>query len=188
MHKSLLTLAVLLLGSFSSALSAELDGFLDFPWGGKIEDAKKTVAARSHSRLDRPKSDDNHLRLEGGKFAGFKVAHMDLNFTAGGFFRAEVRLDPVSKEHDKEFAALKKLLTEKYGAPGRDESVKLECTWYFPVPGSPANLINLSADPKGTGLQIFYLSEGTKLLAAKAGTTVPSPKPARTAAGAKDDL
>ncbi|MDB6138920.1 MAG: hypothetical protein JWO94_1992 [Verrucomicrobiaceae bacterium] len=187
MNKHFVFLVLSLFGTFSSAFSADLDGFLDFPWGGKIEDAKKLVAARSHGRLDRQKSDDSHLRFENGKFAGLKASHFDLNFSGGLFFRAEVRLDPVSKEHDKEFVALKKLLTDKYGMPGRDEHDRLESTWYFPIPGQPANLINLSADPKGTGLQIFYLSESSKLPAA-AGAIAKIAKPARVSGGAKDDL
>ena len=154
-----------------------------------MAEAKKQIPDRSRARLDRQKSTEKHLRFEGGKFASFKAKQFDLSFGDDRFFRAEVRLEPVSKEHEKEFAALKKLLTEKYGPPGRDETERLESTWYFPVPGKPANLINVHADPKGPGLHLFYLSESTKAEARNpADGPAPTPKAAKTSADAKDDL
>jgi hypothetical protein len=177
---------VMLLGALSLARGAELEGFLDVPWGATADEAKKQIPSRSHARPDRQKSDATHLKFDGGKFAGFKVNSFDLSFSNDHFFRAEVRLESGAKEHEKQFAALKKLLTEKYGAPGRDEHDRLECTWYFPVPGKPANLINLFADPKAPGLLIFYMSESSK--AAPAGGAAPTPKAAKTSTRAQDDL
>jgi hypothetical protein len=171
------------------AKGAELAGFLELPWGAGVAEAKKQIPERSRARLDRQKSNETHLRFEGGKFASFKANQFDLSFADDSFYRAEVRLEPLSKDHAKEFAALKKLLTEKYGPPGRDETGRLESTWYFPVPGKPADLINVHADPKGPGLHLFYLSEGTKAAAKKvAADPAPTPKPAKTSADAKDDL
>jgi hypothetical protein len=188
MKKTFVLLAIGLFSSVSLLFGAELEGFLDLPWGAGPDEARKQISGRTHARFERQKSDDTHLRFDDGKFAGFKAEHLELNFAGAHFFRAEVRLAPVSKEHEKEFAALKKLLTEKYGAPGRDEADRHECTWYFPVTGKPANLINLSADPKGSGLLIFYLSESSKAAAANAGAQAATAKPAKTSANAKDDL
>jgi len=166
-----------------------VDGFLEIPFGTNEDATKKGYVARTHARFDRQKSNETQLRFEGGRFAGFKVTHADLKFAAGGFFCAEVFLEATSKDHEKEFATIKQMLTEKYGAPGRDERVgeNLETDWHFPIPGQPANLIWIISLPHGEGVKVIYQSDATRKAAPKPAMAGQA-KPARTSASAKDDL
>lgn len=184
---------------FSHSLIAEerkveLPGFFGIGWGTGSDEAKKAFDSRSHARFDRSKSAPHQLSFEGGKFAGFKLRGLKLMFEAGSFWGTEFFIESPSKNHEKEFSALKAMLTEKYGKPSRDEMVGdgFEANWYFPVPQLPAHNIWIIQNPKGEGVKVLYVSEATKKTVAQgAGPKVVKPlKPSANSvkAGDKEDL
>jgi len=194
----LLFAALLSFRAIADTPTVPLPGFLGIPWGASMDDAKKQFTSRSHAHYIHAQSNDHELAFDGGKFAGFKLHSAKLSFKSGQFFVADCHVEATSKKHEKEFAALKNMLTEKYGKPGRDDQVGdgVEANWYFPVPGQPANNLGIVQNPNGDSIHVFYLSESTKGKAqAAAGPVAPEPakpaktaKPSATAAGDKDDL
>jgi hypothetical protein len=173
----------------------ELPGFLGIPWGASPDEAKKQFTARTHAHLDRTKSDDQRLAFIGGKFAGFKIRDILLQFASQHFYNVEFFIETTSPKHEKEFAALKAMLTEKYGKPGRDETTAsgFEVNWYFPIPGAPSPTIWIIQNVNGDGVKVLYFSEGIKANAQKVAAPAPAKpdkpvKPLTTKQSDKDDL
>lgn len=141
-----------------------LDGFLGIPWGASADEARAMLASRTSARFNSAESTPKRLAFDGGTFAGHVVNRFTLNFGDGGFYSAQVQLKGGSEDHRREFLDFKEGFTGTYGPPERNEvdTDVLESTWYFPVPGRPANLINLVGDGRRTGLTILYHSGGTR--------------------------
>lgn len=142
-----------------------LDGFLDIPWGISDEEAKAMLMDRTQARYNPNESTQKRLCFDGGRFADFEVRRFTLNFENGGFYEAQVQLERRTKDHRKEFLTFKQMLSEKFGSPERNEEDAdlLESTWYFQIPGQPANLINLVGDERRPGLTIRYHSGSTRM-------------------------
>lgn len=142
-----------------------LDGFLGIPWGTGDEEAKAMLMERTQARYNPNESTQKRLCFDGGRFADFEVRRFTLNFENGGFYEAQVQLERRSKDHRKEFLTFKQMLGEKFGPPERNEEDAdlLESTWYFQLPGQPANLINLVGDERRPGLTIRYHSGSTRM-------------------------
>jgi len=171
----------------ANSVQTQIDGFLNIPFGANPETLKKQYPSRARGRFNRQLSHDGYLWFDGGKFAGFKVHHAALLSMGDRFWMADVRLESTSKDHEKEYATFKKLLSEKYGPPSREERTEgIECSWTFPVADAPPSTILLGSDPHGVGAKIMYISDSVKAGAPKA--VVAPQKPAATASTAKDDL
>jgi hypothetical protein len=194
---ALLTILLLARPALAQDQNQELPGFLGIPWGANPEDAKKELVSRTHAHFNLGRSTAQNLAFDGGKFAGFKVRNLKLLFVANSFYSAEFFLETPSKKHEKEYATLKTMLTEKYGTPKRDEAVGegLEANWFFSVPGGlPPHNLWIIQNPAGEGVKVVYLSEATRNAATQAAGAQPAKplKPAAAAAAgaakAKDDL
>src|SRR5436190_17595979 len=81
----------------------KLEGFLDIPFGSNQETVKKQLPSRARARFDRTKSKEGYLWFDGGKFAGFKVDHLALEFVSDHLWNVTIHLQAVSKDHEKEF-------------------------------------------------------------------------------------
>jgi len=167
----------------------QISGFLDIPFGSPPDVVKKELASRTFTRFDQAKSAGNLLRFNGGKFAGFNVTHFEIHFAPSGLYAADTFIQARSPNHEKEFATVKQMITDKYGSPDKDEmnGENHEATWHFPIPGQPANLIWIISLPHGEGVKIIYQSDATKN-AAQPLPPPPSVKPAKTGNKAKDDF
>ncbi|MCB1204029.1 MAG: hypothetical protein KDN18_07200 [Verrucomicrobiae bacterium] len=152
-----------------------LDGFLDIPWGTATAEAVTMLTERTGARHNPEESTRDRVSFDGGTFAGFGVDRFTLNFENGGFYSAQVQLERTSKDHLNEFLTFKQGLTEKFGPPERHEedSDLLESTWYFRLPGLPANLINLVGDERRSGVTVLYHSGGTKTRMSQQPAPVP---------------
>jgi hypothetical protein len=187
-------LILLLSACIASAqgLATQIDGFMDIPWGATGDMVKKTFPSKARTRLDQIKSKSGELVFSGGKFAKFKVNHFTLEFINDRFWIAHVRLEPVSKDHAKEHATLKQLISEKYGAPSSDEvrSGNLITNWHVGSGPERKERIEIESDPDGDGLKIMYASDRFRkiLQAGSAPEVVKKTKPVPTSPGAKDDL
>ena len=186
---------ILLLSAYSASaqdLTIKIDGFLDIPWGATADTVKKTFPSKSRARLDQIKSKPGEFVFTGGKFAKFKVRRFTLEFINDRFWNAHVRLEPVSKDHAKEHATLKQLLSEKYGAPSSDEvrSGNLITNWHVGPGPEEKERIEIQSDPDGDGLKIMYASDRFRktLQAGSAPEVAKTTKPISAAPGAKDDL
>lgn len=168
----------------TSATRPPLDGFLDIPWGTATDEAVAMLTQRARSRHNPEESTRDQLCFDGGTFAGFDVDRFTLNFENGGFYGAQVRLERKSKDHRNEFLTFKEGLTEKFGPPERHEEDTdlLESTWYFRLPGLPANLINLVGDERRSRVTVLYHSGSTKTRLSQQ----PVPSPRIPEAAAKD--
>jgi hypothetical protein len=173
-------------------LTTKIDGFLDIPWGATADTVKKTFPSKARARLDQINSKPGEFVFTGGKFAKFKVRRFNLEFINDRFWNGHVTLEPVSKDHAKEHATFKQLLTEKYGPPSSDEvrSGNLVTNWHVGTGPEEKERIEIQSDPNGDGLKIMYASDRLrKILQAGSAPEVPKkPKTISTAPGAKDDL
>jgi len=158
----------------------QLPGFVGIPWGTDPDNAKKALMSRTHGHYDHAHTTPTEVAFLGGRFAGFKVARMKLMFSGNAFWGTEFYLEAPSARHEKEFASIKAMLTEKYGKPDRDEAVGdgLEANWYFPVTGAPSANLWIIQDPHGDSLKVMYLNEATKKAAGAAAAAQPA-KPAK---------
>jgi hypothetical protein len=189
------TCLILLLSACTASaqgLTAKIDGFMDIPWGATGDMVKKTLPSKAHTRLDQIKIKPGELVFSGGKFAKFKVQRFTLEFINDRFWNAHVRLEPVSKDHAKEHATLKQLISEKYGAPSSDEvrSGNLITNWHVGPGPEEKERIEIQSDPDGDGLKIMYASDRFRkiLQAGSAPEVAKTTKPISAAPGAKDDL
>ena len=177
----------------AQALTTKIDGFLDIPWGATGDAVKKAFPSKARTRLDQINSKPGEFEFRGGKFAEFKVRRFNLEFINDRFWNAHVRLEPVSKDHAKEHATFKQMLTKKYGPPSSDEvrSGNLVTNWHVGEGPEEKERIEIQSDPNGDGMKIMYASDHFRkiLQAGSAPAEAPKkPKTISTTPGAKDDL
>jgi hypothetical protein len=109
-----LALLVCLLSATSAGAQIERpQGFADMLWRTKLSEVKKRMAEKG-GKLTEDKTD--HLTYEGGTFAGKATVCWGFDFVSGELYRGAVILKTIS-DPDKEFDAVKAMLTEKYGRP-----------------------------------------------------------------------
>lgn len=181
--------------SFAQGPVTKIEGFLDIPWGATEDIARKTLTARAHARFAPATSQPGKLWFTGGKLAGLKARSFNLEFVSGQFWLATVILEPLSKDHSKEYASMRQLLTEKYGPP-HSEDVRGEeqvANWYVGEGPQEKERIELDTGTRGEGLRVMYASDRLRKSLRAAQAPLPAAgakpgKPVSTAPGAKDDL
>lgn len=147
----------------ASAASAQFErplGFADILWRTKTPEVKKRMMEKAGIRFDGGSS--NKLTFFGGTFAGKPADVWGLDFVDGEFYRGAVILKPVA-DREKEFDAMKVMLTEKYGRPTtiskKGKNVKV--IWRF-EPDSrnrDQEYLELWNNPREQGTKITYRNE-----------------------------
>src|SRR5687768_13970913 len=133
--KSLLLLAVTLLVTLSrDGVAADApDGFAGMAWGLSKEEVRAEMLKKPGATPYRGKT-PGRIEFAGGTFSERHVQFWGLDFTADNrFTRGAVLLKP-SNERDKGFAALKEMISLKYGQPtsnARKDDVS-KAVWKFP--------------------------------------------------------
>ena len=157
----------LLLALASAAFAVERPvGFAGILWGASPEEAKRILQKREGVKFPE-ESDDFHIELTGGTFAGQPVAKWVIEFPDRKFASGAVMLKPEGSANSayKEFRSK---LTEKYGSPTTDKklttgkagqsavysatrpvSLGNATVWRFPTTMKDKTVIVVSAELKG---------------------------------------
>lgn len=189
-------------------------GFVGIPWGASPEEAKRILQKREGVKFP-DESDDYHIELTGGTFAGQPVSRWVIEFPNRKFASAAVtlRLDANKSSVFKEFRTQ---LTAKYGSPTTDKkltpgkasaiydpsrraSFGSAAVWKFPTTMKDKTVVTVTAELAGPGgkvapdeselsVTIKYVNE-TLTGAAAANTAAPAgPSKTSGAVVKKDDL
>ena len=204
----------LLLAIHVAAFAVERPGgFVGIPWGASPEEAKRILQKRSGVKFPE-ESDDFHIELTGGTFAGQPVAKWVIEFPDRKFASGAVTLKTEGSPSSvyKEF---RKDLTDKYGSPTTDKKLTTgkasavysptrpvsfgnATSWRFPTTMKEKTVIVVSAELAGPGgkaaadetqlsVTIKYVNETLTGAAAAAANPPASAKPT-PAPVKKDDL
>ena len=115
-------------------------GFIGIPWGASPEEAKRILQKREGVKFPE-ESDDFHIELTGGTFAGQPVVKWVIEFPDRKFASAAVTL-----KHDKSATAVYKefrtQLTAKYGSPTTDRKLTTGKPSVIYDPNRPASFGN----------------------------------------------
>ena len=204
----------LLLALASAAFAVERPvGFAGILWGASPEEAKRILQKREGVKFPE-ESDDFHIELTGGTFAGQPVAKWVIEFPDRKFASGAVTLKPEGSATSayKEFRSK---LTEKYGSPTTDKKLTTgkasaiytpnkqvsfgnATVWRFPTTMKDKTVIVVSAELKGPNgkvgtdesqltVTIKYVNETLTGAAANAANPPAAAKPT-PAPVKKDDL
>ena len=143
------------------------EGVAEITWGTSPKDARKAMLARPGVK---PVSEtDSKLVFVGGTFADQSVDSWELLFVGGAFREATIRLK--SDDPLRQYQTLRKLITEKYRKPGREErenAVHRATYWeYSRTTGKWGVVCDTSAD----GVTLVYKDKTEQVPALK-----PKPK------------
>ena len=205
----------LLLALASAAFAVERPaGFIGIPWGASPEEAKRILQKRTGVKFPE-ESDDFHIELTGGTFAGQPVAKWVIEFPDRKFASGAVTLRPEGSPSSayKEFRSQ---LTAKYGSPTTDKKLTVgkasavysptrpvsfgnATSWRFPVTMKEKSVIVISAELAGPGgkaaadetqlsLTLKYVNETLTGAAAAAAANPPASAKPTPAPVKKDDL
>ena len=191
-------------------------GFVGIPWGASPEEAKRILQKRTGVKFPE-ESDDYHIELTGGTFAGQPVAKWVIEFPDRKFASAAVTLKPEGSASSvyKEFRSQ---LSAKYGSPTSDKKLTLgkggasaiynpskpasfgnATAWRFPTTMKEKMVVVVSAELAGPGgkavadetqlsVTIKYVNETLTGAAAAAAANPPTSAKPAPAPVKKDDL
>ncbi len=118
MKRALFTLLTLA----TTALGVERPkGFIGLPWGASPEEAKRALGTRSGVEFPE-NTDDYHMEVTGGSFAGQPVAKWVLDFPERKFASASVTLK-LEGNANSVYKDLRKELGLKYGSPSSEKKL-----------------------------------------------------------------
>ena len=189
-------------------------GFAGIPWGAPPEEAKRILQKREGVKFP-DESDDYHIELTGGTFAGQPVAKWVIEFPDRKFASGAVTLK-LEGNQTSVYKEFRNQLTAKYGSPTTDKKLTAgkasaiynpsraasfgnATVWKFSTTIKDKTVITVSTELAGPGgkaaaaesdlsVTIKYVNETlTGAAAANAATPAGSAKPA-AAAVKKDDL
>ena len=204
----------LLLAIHVAAFAVERPGgFVGIPWGASPEEAKRILQKRSGVKFPE-ESDDFHIELTGGTFAGQPVAKWVIEFPDRKFASGAVTLK-MEGSPSSVYKEFRKDLTDKYGSPTTDKKLTTgkasavysptrpvsfgnATSWRFPTTMKEKTVIVVSAELAGPGgkaaadetqlsVTIKYVNETLTGAAAAAANPPASAKPT-PAPVKKDDL
>ena len=144
-------------------------GFIGIPWGASPEEAKRILQKRAGIKFPE-ESDDYHIELTGGTFAGQPVAKWVIEFPDRKFASGAVSIktEGGAGTPSSVYKEFRNQLTEKYGSPTADKKLTAGkagrsavysgpktasfgnvATWRFPVTMKEKSVIAVSAELSG---------------------------------------
>ena len=141
-------------------------GFIGIPWGASPEEAKRILQKREGVKFPE-ESDDYHIELTGGTFAGQPVAKWVIEFPDRKFASAAVTLK-LEGNQTSVYKEFRNQLSAKYGAPTTDKKLTVgkasaiynpsrpvsfgnAAVWKFPTTMKDKTSIAVSAELAGPG-------------------------------------
>ena len=127
-----LFLTLLLLNAVAAAVDRP-SGFAGIPWGASPEEAKRALQARPGVKFPED-SDDYHVEVTGGIFAGQQVTKWVLEFPERKFASASVTMKTEGNA-SAVFKDLRTGLISKYGSPATEKKLTTNGNQTRPPPG-----------------------------------------------------